>query len=152
MKRLNNFIVSDTKGRMRLRVPALKNLKTAERMLEELKTLEGVRKADVNQITGSVLLEYDPHTFERRGLAHVFNEVVPHAKPLPTLSHRTKKMLRSKEMRLFENKGMLVCGLTSCSSRIQRIQTPHCGRSGLCCPCRTSYLSLSKEYASVAPV
>lgn len=48
MKRLNNFIVSDTKGRMRLRVPALKNLKTAERMLEELKTLEGVRKADVN--------------------------------------------------------------------------------------------------------
>ena len=113
MKRLNNFIVSDTKGRMRLRVPALKNLKTAERMLEELKTLEGVRKADVNQITGSVLLEYDPHTFERRGLAHVFNEVVPHAKPLPTLSHRTKKMLRSKEMRLFENKGMLVCGLTS---------------------------------------
>ena len=58
MKRLNNFIVSDTKGRMRLRVPALKNLKTAERMLEELKTLEGVRKADVNQITGSVLLEW----------------------------------------------------------------------------------------------
>lgn len=113
MKRLNNFIVSDTKGRMRLRVPALKNLKTAEWMLEELKTLEGVHKADVNQITGSILLEYDPHTFERRDLARVFDEVVPHAKPQPTLSHRTKKVLRSKEMRLFENNGMLVCGLAS---------------------------------------
>ena len=113
MKRLNNFIVSDTKGRMRLRVPALKNLKTAERMLEKLKALGGVHKADVNQITGSILLEYYPHTFERRDLVHIFDEVVPHAKPVPTLSHRTKKMLRSKEMRLFENKGMLVCGLTS---------------------------------------
>lgn len=113
MKRLNNFIVSDTKGRMRLRVPALKNLKTAERMLEELKTLKGVNKADVNQITGSILLEYDPHTFERKDLAHILGEVVPHAKPEPTLSHRMKKVMRSKKMRLFENKGMVVCGLTS---------------------------------------
>lgn len=113
MKRLNNFIVSDTKGRMRLRVPALKDLKTAEQMLEGLKTLKGVHKVDVNQVTGSILLEYDPHTFERKDLAHLFGEIVPHAKPVPALSHRMKKALRSKEMRLFENKGMLVCGLTS---------------------------------------
>ena len=46
-------------GRVRFRVPSLVGASgRAERLAEQLGTLDGIRRADVNPTTGSVLIEY----------------------------------------------------------------------------------------------
>ncbi|MDR0653561.1 MAG: hypothetical protein LBG12_09700 [Synergistaceae bacterium] len=53
------MIESFIEGRVRLRSPVLKDPVMRERLTAELLKVEGVRKAEVNQRTHGLLLEYD---------------------------------------------------------------------------------------------
>ncbi|MFN8622331.1 MAG: hypothetical protein U0869_16485 [Chloroflexota bacterium] len=61
-------VVSDTPGRVRLRVPALRRQHAlAAQTTDALSQLEGVRLAEVNPWTGSVLVLYDARRFPSLG-------------------------------------------------------------------------------------
>lgn len=54
-------VLSEVPGRVRLRVAGVRdNPERSEAVLNVLHTLSGVRTADVNPLTGSALLRYDP--------------------------------------------------------------------------------------------
>ncbi len=55
------MVLSDLPGRVRLRVASMRDDPTqAGPVLNALNALPGVRTADVNPLTGSALLQYDP--------------------------------------------------------------------------------------------
>jgi hypothetical protein len=56
------MIVSFYPGRIRLRFAELKNPAIASSAVQQIKAIEGITTAEVNQRTGSLLVEYDTTT------------------------------------------------------------------------------------------
>jgi len=54
------MIVSFIPGRIRLRFKELKDTETAETVKERIRETPGITKVEINPVTGSVLVEYDP--------------------------------------------------------------------------------------------
>ena len=55
------MIVSFCPGRIRLRFKELKNKAVAETASMRIKETPGIRKVEINVITGSILIEYNAH-------------------------------------------------------------------------------------------
>jgi hypothetical protein len=53
-------IVSFVPGRVRLRLPELKNPALTAELLPRIRALPGIRTAEIKTLTGSLLIEYDP--------------------------------------------------------------------------------------------
>jgi len=53
-------IVSFVPGRIRLRFRELKEIEAAESAKARIKETPGITKVDINRLTGSILIEYDP--------------------------------------------------------------------------------------------
>jgi len=62
-------VTSFTDGRVRLRHPALKDLRFSEMVTAAVTSVEGIRSADVNPRTGSLLITYDSAAISRGQLA-----------------------------------------------------------------------------------
>ena len=62
---LDQYIVSRTKNRMRLRIPQLKSNETAVKIFDEVRNVAGIETADINETTGSLLIRFVPELFER---------------------------------------------------------------------------------------
>jgi len=54
------MIVSFIPGRIRLRFKELKDTEAAETVKERIRETPGITKVEINPVTGSVLVEYDP--------------------------------------------------------------------------------------------
>jgi hypothetical protein len=54
------MIVSFVPGRVRLRLPELKNRRLAGELLPRIRAVSGVKAAEIKTLTGSLLIEYDP--------------------------------------------------------------------------------------------
>ena len=54
------MIVSVVPGRVRLRLPELKNPSLAGELLPKIQGIPGVKAAEIKTLTGSLLIEYDP--------------------------------------------------------------------------------------------
>ena len=83
---LDQYIVSRTKSRMRLRIPQLKSNETAVKIFDEVRNVAGIETADINETTGSLLIRF------------VSSRCAP------------EKILRSKELRRVENGSMMLFG------------------------------------------
>ena len=57
---LDQYIVSRTKSRMRLRIPQLKSNETAVKIFDEVRNVAGIETADINETTGSLLIRFVP--------------------------------------------------------------------------------------------
>lgn len=57
---MSTSIVSSIPGRLRVRHPSLRSRDTAERSRQTLSATPGVQSAEVNLLTGSALVRYDP--------------------------------------------------------------------------------------------
>ncbi|MDR1306572.1 MAG: ATPase P [Treponema sp.] len=55
------MIVSFIPGRVRLRLPELKNPVLAAELLPRIRAVPGVSAAEIKTLTGSLLIQYDPH-------------------------------------------------------------------------------------------
>jgi hypothetical protein len=56
------MIVSFIPGRVRLRLPELKNPALTAELLPRIQALPGIKAAEIKTLTGSLLIEYDPQT------------------------------------------------------------------------------------------
>jgi hypothetical protein len=54
------MVVSFIPGRVRLRLPELKNESLAAAVLAYIQAVPGVTRAEIKSLTGSFLIEYDP--------------------------------------------------------------------------------------------
>ena len=54
------MVVSFVPGRIRLRFKELKIIEAAERVKARVVETPGITKVEINSITGSILVEYDP--------------------------------------------------------------------------------------------
>ena len=54
------MIVSFVPGRIRLRFKELKESEAAESVKARIKETPGITKVEINQLTGSILIEYNP--------------------------------------------------------------------------------------------
>ncbi|MDR0642632.1 MAG: heavy-metal-associated domain-containing protein [Treponema sp.] len=54
------MIVSFIPGRVRLRLPELKNQSLAGELLPKIQEIPGVKAVEIKTLTGSLLIEYDP--------------------------------------------------------------------------------------------
>jgi hypothetical protein len=71
------MMVSSLKGRLRLRGRRLKNAATATRAGTALENLPGVTRVTLNQVTGSLLLEYDPTRLDPTMALKLLAELAP---------------------------------------------------------------------------
>jgi hypothetical protein len=62
------MIVSFVPGRVRLRLPELKNQRLAGELLPKIRAIPGVKAAEIKTLTGSLLIEYDPSLISTEGL------------------------------------------------------------------------------------
>jgi hypothetical protein len=62
------MIVSFVPGRVRLRLPELKNQRLAGELLPKIRAIPGVKAAEIKTLTGSLLIEYDPALISTEGL------------------------------------------------------------------------------------
>ena len=65
---LDQYIVSRTKSRMRLRIPQLKSNETAVKIFDEVRNVAGIETADINETTGSLLIRFVPELFDEQQL------------------------------------------------------------------------------------
>lgn len=119
MNRLDKFIVSNCRGRMRLRSPAIKNPDTAEKLLEQLKDVSGVETLDINERTGSLLVKFVPELFDGKEFSGIFLKNIrqtPKSEILPKVSEKVVSAFKSREMRRFENRSLTVFGAATVAS------------------------------------
>lgn len=108
MKKLNPFIVSSCKGRIRLRCGSLKDDVRAKEVAEELKLTPGLKSFSINSTTGSLLISFDPEEFDSEKFEQIFLSCADKPLTTPSLALRAEKALNSKSMRKIENRGMLL--------------------------------------------
>lgn len=68
---LDQYIVSRTKSRMRLRIPQLKSNETAVKIFDEVRNVAGIETADINETTGSLLIRFVPELFDEQQLEKI---------------------------------------------------------------------------------
>lgn len=108
MKKLNPFVVSSCKGRIRLRCGSLKDDARAKEMAEALKTTPGLKSFSINSTTGSLLISFDPEEFNSEKFEQIFLGCADKPVPARPLAVCAEKALKSKSMRKIENRGMLL--------------------------------------------
>ena len=108
MSFLDQCTVSRTRGRMRLRMPQLKNDETAAKIFDQVRNVAGVEKADINEATGSLLIRFVPELFDEQHLEKILQHNVEGR--FPGLRTVPKKILRSKDFRRIENGSMMLFG------------------------------------------
>lgn len=105
---IDQYIVSRTKSRIRLRIPQLRNNETAVKIFEEVRNVAGVETADINETTGSLLIRFVPELFDEQQLEKILQH---NLEGLPVRSRGVpEKILRSKELRKVENQSMMLFG------------------------------------------
>lgn len=105
---IDQYIVSRTKSRIRLRIPQLRNNETAVKIFEEVRNVAGVETADINETTGSLLIRFVPELFDEQQLEKILQH---NLEGLPVSSRGgPEKILRSKELRKVENQSMMLFG------------------------------------------
>lgn len=105
---LDQYIVSRTRSRMRLRIPQLRTNETAVKVFDEVRNVAGIETADINETTGSLLIRFVPELFDEQQLEKILQHNLPE---LPIVSRRaTERILRSKELRRVENQSMMLFG------------------------------------------
>ena len=62
------MIVSFVSGRIRLRFKELKDFATAEKAKARINESTGIRSVEINSLTGSILIEYDPKVLSTESL------------------------------------------------------------------------------------
>lgn len=112
MSFLDQYIVSRTRGRMRLRIPQLKNNETALKIFAEVRNVAGIETADINERTGSLLIRYVPELFDEQQLEKILQHNLD-ALPMSSSRSVSEKILRSKELRRFENESMMLFGAST---------------------------------------
>ncbi len=126
MERIEKYIVSRTAGRMRLRIAELKSAATAEAACAALRDVAGVTSVEVNPVTGSVLVRFDKEVFDEKEFASVVDKAFPKGiNPVEKPIHLPKVNLKSKKVRLFENRTMLVLGAVSLASLVFKSTKVH---------------------------
>ena len=99
---LDQYIVSRTKSRMRLRIPQLKSNETAVKIFDEVRNVAGIETA------GSLLIRFVPELFDEQQLEKILQH---NLEGLPVSSRcAPEKILRSKELRRVENGSMMLFG------------------------------------------
>ena len=99
---LDQYIVSRTKSRMRLRIPQLKSNETAVKIFDEVRNVAGI------ETTGSLLIRFVPELFDEQQLEKILQH---NLEGLPVSSRcAPEKILRSKELRRVENGSMMLFG------------------------------------------
>ena len=105
---LDQYIVSRTKSRMRLRIPQLKSNETAVKIFDEVRNVAGIKTADINETTGSLLIRFVPELFDEQQLEKILQH---NLEGLPvSIRCAPEKILRSKELRRVENGSMMLFG------------------------------------------
>ncbi|MDR3174899.1 MAG: heavy-metal-associated domain-containing protein [Treponema sp.] len=62
------MIVSFVPGRLRLRLPELKNQDLAGELLPQIQAVPGIKTVEIKTLTGSLLIEYDPSVISTKRL------------------------------------------------------------------------------------
>lgn len=70
------MIVSSIKGRIRLVDDNIKNLETADKIKKALKDLEGLESIRVNEVIGSLLLNYDQDKITEIQILEILKEYI----------------------------------------------------------------------------
>lgn len=107
---LDGIITSFIDGRVRVRHSALKKAANAAKTHDALMRTPGVRKAEINTNTGSLLLEYDPKQLSRVELlqmAEKMKEGLAEDEE-PALSRRKGRLLTPAQVRHLTNRGMIL--------------------------------------------
>jgi len=69
------YYIHDVPGRLRIRSPRVKkNEDTANKLENLLRQMAGVNNIDINLLTGSCLVKYDPATASRDDIVSVFTD------------------------------------------------------------------------------
>jgi copper chaperone CopZ len=76
------MVVSFIPGRVRLRVPELKNESLAAAVLACVQAVPGVTRAEIKTLTGSFLIEYDPAVLPTEKLRELGNAAMAGKFPL----------------------------------------------------------------------
>lgn len=105
---LDQYIVSRTKSRMRLRIPQLKSNETAVKIFDEVRNVAGIETADINETTGSLLIRFVPDLFDEQQLEKILQNNLERL--LVSSRCVPEKILRSKELRRVENGSMMLFG------------------------------------------
>ncbi len=67
--------IHQTYGRMRVRVAALKgNLQSCRELMRQLAALPGVQRVAANDVTGSIIVHYDPQSIPAARILRIFQE------------------------------------------------------------------------------
>lgn len=105
---LDQYTVSRTRSRVRLRIPQLSNNETAVKIFDQVRKVAGVETADINETTGSLLIRFVPELFDEQELERILQHNVEG--PSRCIRGFPKKILRSKELRKVENGSMMFFG------------------------------------------
>ncbi len=144
MDTLNGLVVSQTKPRIRLKSGEFKDSEVGQRAFEKVRDVAGVKSALLNKRTGSLLLEIDPEVFDPIEMEHTVEEYAPTPKERvsrkrekessetvptkePEVLLKTKNFMRSKTMRIIENRSMTVFGGLSLAAVLAKRYGLHAG-------------------------
>ena len=113
---VSDCVVSAVEGRVRLRHPALKHAATADMAAAVVAGVEGVTKASVNPVTGSLLIFYEPETLSRDKLMELAEQaaaLLPDAEEKRASSARCVDRLLSRRATRMVDKVLFVSLLAS---------------------------------------
>lgn len=144
MDTLNGLVVSQTKTRIRMKSEDFKDPEIGQQVFEKVRDVAGVKTALLNERTGSLLIEIDPEVFDPIELEHTVEEYVPRREEsgahkrgrrssgattaeVPEVLAKTKKFMRSKKMRIIENRSMTVFGGLSLAAVLAKRYGLHAG-------------------------
>ncbi len=70
-----SYYYHNVPGRMRIKCPALKNNPAVNQHIQALlQTFHGIKKIEVNPVTGSLLIKYSPETIAERDILSVLQD------------------------------------------------------------------------------
>lgn len=68
------YYVHQIPGRLRVRIPAIRFNSYVAAEIENLLNLHGVEKVEINHLTGSVVVAYNPQRLDSKELLHILRE------------------------------------------------------------------------------
>lgn len=133
-------VTSFVDGRVRLRHPALKDTDTAELVSTVVSGVEGITAVQVNPLTGSLLIFYDPETLSREQLLALAEQGMAF---LPNLDEAPLESTDTSENGASPRKACKVCAPMDEALRLL------CGRSATKFVNRAMLVSLATSLAAL---
>ena len=102
---VSDCVVSAVEGRVRLRHPVLKYAATADMAAAVVAGVEGVTKASVNPVTGSLLIFYDPEILSRDKLMELAEQaaaLLPDAEKSASSARCVDRLLSRRATRMVD--------------------------------------------------